>query len=188
MGGMIARVVAFARSVVDGAQAPEVRVDDGSGAAATPYHFAPAGDDAQPLAGDVAHVAATRGAGLGSVVGYQDPQSTPRAGAGEKRIYARSGPGEVACEVWLRADGSVHVLSGETAIVVDGDGVRLGSVSASQPVALAELVAQQLTTLKDAITNAPVAPLDGGASFKAAIVADLALWPESVAAAKVNAE
>lgn len=188
MGGMIARVVAFARTVVEGAKAPEVRIDDGTGAASTPYHFAPPGDDSQPLAGDVVHVADAAGAGFGSAVGYQDPETEPKAAPGEKRIYARSGPGVVACEVWLRADGSVHVLTGETAIVVDADSVRLGSAGASQFVALAQLVADQLTILKNAISSAPVAPLDGGASFKAGLVSALATWPESVAAEKVTAE
>lgn len=185
---MIARVVAFARTVVEGAQAPEVRVDDGSGAASTPYHFAPPGDDSPPLPGDVVHVAEASGAGFGSAVGYQDPDTEPQAAPGERRLYARSGPGVVACEVWLKADGSIEVLTGDTAIVVDADGVRLGSRDASQFVALAQLVADQLTTLKDAIANAPVVALDGGASFKAAIVAALTTWPESVAAEKVRAE
>lgn len=188
MGGMIARVVAFVRTVVDGAQAPEVRVDDGSGAASTPYHFAPPGDDSQPLAGDVVHVASAVGAGFGSAVGYQDPDTEPKAGAGERRLYARSGPGEVACEIWLKADGSIELTSGDTAVIVDADGMRLGSPGASEFVALAQLVADQLTALKDAITNSPVVALDGGASFKAGIVAALATWPESVAAEKVRAE
>jgi hypothetical protein len=167
---------------VAGAQAPEAKVDRGGGDSITAYHFSAPGDDSQPLPGDVAFVAEDEGAGNGQIVGYQDPKTSPAAGVGEKRIYSRSGPGVVAAEVWLKADGSIDLLTGGTAIVV------LGSRSDPQFVALAELVAEQLTTLKDAISNAPVVALDGGASFKSGIVTALANWPGSVAAKKVKAE
>lgn len=55
-------------------------------------------------------------------------------------------------------------------------------------VALAALVATELTALKAAISGAAVAAGDGGATFKANILAALATWPGSVAAAKVKAD
>jgi hypothetical protein len=72
------------------------------------------------------------------------------------------------------------------ATVVEGPLVQLG-VGATQFVALAALVEAQLNTLKAAIAAAPVTPLDGGAGFKAALVAALAAWPTTTAATKVQA-
>lgn len=69
---------------------------------------------------------------------------------------------------------------GPTATVVELGG-------GAQFVALANLVATNMTTLKTAITNAAVLAGDGGATFKAALVAALTLWPASMAAAKVKA-
>ncbi len=75
-----------------------------------------------------------------------------------------------------------------TATVIDGAAlVKLGA-AAVQFVALASLVEAQLNTLKAAIAAAPVTPLDGGAGFKAALVAALAAWPTTTAATKVQAQ
>lgn len=54
-------------------------------------------------------------------------------------------------------------------------------------VALANLVLAELTTLKDAISNAVPVAQDGGAALQTSIVAALSAWPGSVAAAKVKA-
>lgn len=109
--GFVATVVEFLRTVTDGKQTPEAKVDRGGGDTATGYHFAPAGDDSQPLAGDDAILVADEGTGNAQIVGYQDPASTPKAGAGEKRIYSRSAPGVMAAEVWLKADGTISIAS-----------------------------------------------------------------------------
>lgn len=66
--------------------------------------------------------------------------------------------------------------------------VRLGSASASSLIALAPLVEGQLSALLSAISAAPVVPGDGGAAFKAAIVAALAAWPGPVGSARVRSE
>lgn len=63
--------------------------------------------------------------------------------------------------------------------------VRIGGTEA---VALATLVEEQLVALKDAISDAPVVAQDGGASFKAALVASLETWPASTAAEKLFTE
>ncbi len=55
-------------------------------------------------------------------------------------------------------------------------------------VAMAQLVATQLTALKAAISAAPVAPGDGGAAFKAALVSALGAWPASVASSNLKAD
>lgn len=67
------------------------------------------------------------------------------------------------------------------AIVLGAEGVE------AKYVALAEKVEAELAALKDAIANAPVAPTDGGASFKAGILSALTTWPGDVAAEKVKA-
>ncbi len=107
--GFLATVVEFTRSIVDGAQTPEAKVDRGGGDAVTAYHFAPPGDDSQPLPGDLAYLGDDEGAGNAQILGYQDPRNAGVAGRGEKRSYARSAAGALACEVWLKADGTIVV-------------------------------------------------------------------------------
>ena len=58
--------------------------------------------------------------------------------------------------------------------------------ASSDYVALAGAVFQALTTLKNAISAAPVVPLDGGASLKAAILAALTYWPPSMGSTTVK--
>lgn len=134
--GFIATVVEFLRTVTDGAQTPEAKVERGGDDPLTGYHFAPPGDDSQPLAGDDAFLVDDTGKGAAQIVGYQDPTSTPKAGAGEKRIYSRSGPGVMACEVWLKADGTIAIVNAAGSIELAADGSSqmvnpLGSVALS---------------------------------------------------------
>ncbi len=58
--------------------------------------------------------------------------------------------------------------------------------TASQFVALANLVITQLNTLKSAISGAAVVPNDGGAALKANIMAALSAWPGSVASSQTR--
>lgn len=85
-------------------------------------------------------------------------------------------------------NGTLTVTQGASTVVqVDPDGtVHLGG-AAGELVALANLVQAQLTALKSAIDGAAVAPSDGGALFKSNLMAALASWPASVAAAKAKA-
>lgn len=105
--GFLAKVVSFERSTVAGAQTPECRVDRGGGETVTAHHFSAAGDDAPPLPGDLAYLGDDAGAGAAQITGYQDPSTPGAAAAGERRLYARSGPGVVAVELWLKADGTI---------------------------------------------------------------------------------
>ena len=118
----IADVLSFIREAVNGQQAPRVKVDQGGENTSTPGHFADVGDDSQPLPTDVAVCVDGPGSGSAQVVGYQDPVSSPKAGAGEKRIYARTGPGVEACEVWLKATGEIVIKNNVGAITVGPDG------------------------------------------------------------------
>ncbi len=105
--GFLGEVVSFERATVEGAQAPEVRIDRGGDEPATVGHFAPPGIDAAPLPGDNAYAGDDVGAGAAQAVGYQDPKTPPVATGGEVRLYSRSGPGVVAADVWLKADGTI---------------------------------------------------------------------------------
>jgi hypothetical protein len=105
--GILGDVVEFSRSVTDGQQTPECKVDLGGGDAVTAGHFSAPGDDSPPLPSDVACLSDGTGTGAADIVGYQDPFTPPVAGPGEKRIYSRSAVGVVAVEVWLRTDGSL---------------------------------------------------------------------------------
>lgn len=100
-------------------------------------------------------------------------------------------PGEVAIytdegdRVVIERGGTVRVTA-STKVVVDAPLVELaGNTDA---VALASKVSTELTVLKNAISAAPVVPGDGGAAFKASLVAALSVWPASVASGKVKAE
>lgn len=74
-----------------------------------------------------------------------------------------------------------------TRLTLDADEVELGD-GATNEVALHNLVEDELTALKSAINGAGVTPGDGGAAFKANLMAALSSWPGSTAASKVKAE
>lgn len=85
-------------------------------------------------------------------------------------------------QIHLKPNGEVHI-GGENA----ADWVAL---AAKVNVELDRIKAD-LTTLKGAISSAPVAPMDGGATFKAALIAALPAFPSapgSVAAEKTKAD
>jgi hypothetical protein len=90
--------------------------------------------------------------------------------------------------VALLANGTLRITQGDaTVLEVDTAGVVHLGGAAGELVALAHLVGAQLTALKTAINGAAVVPGDGGAAFKAAIMAALASWPSSTAATKTKA-
>ena len=100
--------------------------------------------------------------------------------SGEVALYTDQGD-----KVVLERGGTIRVTA-STKVVVAAPLVELaGNADA---VALASKVSAQLTALKAALTGAVVVPLDGGASFKASLLAALASWPAPVASAKVKAE
>lgn len=120
--GFLGEVVAFERATVEGAQAPEVRIDRGGDEPATVGHYTPPGIDAAPLPGDNAYASDDVGAGAAQAVGYQDPKTAPVAGGGEIRIYSRSGPGIASAEVLCKADGTLVLrnLLGSIELGLDG--------------------------------------------------------------------
>jgi hypothetical protein len=108
-------------------------------------------------------------------------------------------PGVAGCEAQLELGSRVVVefLDADPSRPVvthfedaEGEGfvpVVLKLAGGADFVALAALVATQLTSLKAAINGAAVSAGDGGATFKTNIMAALASWPGSVAASKVKA-
>lgn len=86
-------------------------------------------------------------------------------------------------------DGCVLELIGGNAKLrlKAGGTVELGT-SGAEALALASKVATELGVLKTAINAAPVTPGDGGATFKASLIAALSAWPASVASARVGTD
>lgn len=90
--------------------------------------------------------------------------------------------------VAMLTNGTLRVTQGTaTVLEIDAAGVVHLGGAAGELVALANLVTSQLTALKSAINGAAIAPGDGGATFKANIMAALASWPGGVAATKTKA-
>lgn len=120
--GRIVGVRSFQRRTLRGANLSQVKVDLGGGRLQTADHFAAAGDDSQPLAGDLAIVVSKVGAGRLSVVGYADTASTPRAAPGDKRLYSRDSDGANVAEVWIKSDGSVIISNDSGAVTLAPSG------------------------------------------------------------------
>lgn len=117
---MIADLLDFVRTTIDGANASEAKVDPGGDVARTAQHFAPAGDDSHPLRGDL--VVLVEADGRQHAVGYVDEKNAGVAEPGEKRIYSRDAGGTVAAVVWLKADGSIVIDNGSGAFELAPNG------------------------------------------------------------------
>jgi len=89
---------------------------------------------------------------------------------------------DAVCFPGLRPFSSPWDQAAEGATVIPGDDVRLGSVDASELLALKS----DLATLKSAINDAVIVANDGGASFKTTLLTGLAAFP--VGTTKVKAE
>jgi len=144
--GFLATVVEFLRSSVEGVPTPEAKVDRGGNDTVTGYQFAPAGDDAQPLPGDVAYLGDDLGAGNAQILGYQDPTNAGLAGPGERRLYSRATDGTVTAQVWLKADGSILIANDEGSALLGPD----GTISLLAGSASGELAADGAISLSNA--------------------------------------
>jgi hypothetical protein len=110
--GRVVKILSFVRAIRNGVPVSDVKCDPGGGAIVTAEHTAPPGDDSQPLAGDYAAVSDAAGTGRQSAVGYYDPVNEPKAGPGEKRIYARDSAGTMIVELWLKSSGELSITNG----------------------------------------------------------------------------
>lgn len=83
---------------------------------------------------------------------------------------------------------NANPLPSDPSLVIEGPEIKLGK-DAAEYVAKANLVLDNLTKVKDTITNWVPVPNDGGAALKTAFTAlFLEPWPFSVAADKVKVE
>ncbi len=163
--GLIAIVKSFTRAVRNGARLSDVKVDPGGGANITGEHFADPGDDSHPLTTDYALLVKTRQSGGLAPSGYADPVNTPKAAAGEKRIYGRDpSTGLVVNEVWLKADSSVIISNALGAIELKADGsVDINGAVISPLGAIQTALGRDLDTHVHPITSGSSAPGPTGA-------------------------
>lgn len=96
-------------------------------------------------------------------------------------------------KAWTGVSGADMTLGkdGGPQVVVKSSTIELGGHADDPPtdaVALASKVEQDLNTLKNAINSAPVAPNDGGATFKAALGAALSAWPSSLGSTVIKSK
>jgi len=120
--GIIAKVLSFTRLKKGNDNVSDVKADPGGGANLTGEHFSSPGDDSFPLESDLVFLVDTLGNGNINAVGYLDPLNQPKANLGEKRIYARKSDGSIACEIWLKNDGSIVVNNGFGKITMESSG------------------------------------------------------------------
>ena len=110
----VGHVLAFKRN----AAGDTVKLDFGGDDNATAEHFADAGDDSVPLAGDAVATSEGVGENAEQVTGYAD-ETPKKALLGEKRIYARSPAGAVVAEIWLKGDGTIAIQT-DAAVEING--------------------------------------------------------------------
>jgi|GEM_PF-4359752 len=94
--------------------------------------------------------------------------------------YVAPGTGRPASQV--RSDGAMVIY------LAPGEAVYIGSATAVFSLTRDDLLQAQLGVLKAAISAAPVVPSDGGAAFKAALVAALASWPATTASTRARVD
>ncbi len=108
------------------------------------------GVDALPLPGDEVMIEEAEGQGETTANAFADPKNMGKAAAGEHRTYARDASGEVVCEVWCKADGTVAVTSIKSGSKLNLNGVLIdqqGNITAPGEV--------------KAMAGTPEAPLPG---------------------------
>lgn len=94
--------------------------------------------------------------------------ATVSAGARVLVVFENGDPGKPRATLWEATTAQLVINGG------------------ADYVALASKVEAQLTALKGAINGAAVAPADGGALFKANLMAALSSWPGSTASTSVK--
>lgn len=161
--GRIGTVLEFIRETVGSNEIATVKVDPGGGAAFSPQHFDGAGVDAQPLPGDYAATADSPGAGGQHITGYADLKNRGIARAGERRLYARDGNGDIVASMWFKNDGTLAAeadaaMSLKAPIVtLDSPDVRLSDAAGADVMRVGDLVAVTIPPMKAGVV--PVEPV-----------------------------
>lgn len=146
-------------SVVDGQVTAYVTTGSGTGVTVT---IMPQGSlDFQPLAGDAVQFHRSGQEIVVTGVFSEDNQ----AGPGEAVLFSRTSPGVIAATVHVKATGAIEVKPGTGQVAGVGEG--------SDFVAMSTKTDQKIQAILDAINGAAVGSADGGAAFKANIVAAL---------------
>lgn len=168
--GRIGKLLSFVRRVASGAILDEAKIDMGGGATRTVQVYSAPGDDSQPLPGDFPAVVETGSSGQMMAVGWHDTKTPRKSEKGDKRIYSRSEAGTASAEVWLKANGEVHmeVFTAQTLfiksagpVVVDSDDIRVGDETASQPLArVGDMVVGSVRAIC-AAPGSPILPASG---------------------------
>lgn len=171
ISGEQAEVVSVERKRDGDAHVVDVLVDDGNGDTFTVDLFQPPGDDSLPLPGDTALLQESAGSGNKAAVAFNDPANEGKAGNGERRIYSRTAEKKIAADVWLKADGSVHIevheltakvfIKTKGAVIIDSPDIRLGDEQSSRPIAcLGDMVSGSIKALSTA-PGSPILPAAG---------------------------
>ena len=159
--GLIGRLLSFVRSESHSAAVSESKIDSGGGMNHTLQHFSDPGDDSHPLPNDYVAGLAVRPRGRHAAVGYLDPLNESKAGAGEKRIYARDAAGAAVVELFLRNDGSARLENSEGYIeleaggdvVINGFRIAIDGTATSPTQIISPLMTVDGKELKDHIHN-----------------------------------
>ncbi len=122
--GRIARVIDFARKLVNDSNQDEVKVQTGGGITIDVTHTSSPGDDSSPLLTDYAIIVPTQRTGQWALVGYVDPRNAGIAQRGDKRIFSRAPvTSESRAQVWLKNSGDIVISndSGAFTLLANGD-------------------------------------------------------------------
>ncbi|MGB5733853.1 MAG: hypothetical protein WBM40_05355 [Thiohalocapsa sp.] len=116
--GLIATLLEFTRTTSGDAQVADCRADPGGTDDATAHSYQPAGFDGSPLPGDYCLLVPGPEAGSWVVAGFIDPDNAGTAEAGETRLYARDGGGNVVGTLRLKNNGDVHLAEDTAAALI----------------------------------------------------------------------
>jgi len=117
-----ATVLSFARRVINGQNAADVKANPGGGANITGRHLGAPGDGSPPLPGDLAALLPLAAEGAQAIAGYIDPANAGAAAPGERRFYSRDASGAIVATIWLRNDGQISILNAVGLFVIDAAG------------------------------------------------------------------
>lgn len=133
--GLVGRLISFVSGVRNGIGFKESQIDPGGGANITAEHFSDPGDDSHPLPGDFVSAVDIPRAGGSVATGYIDAKNTPKAAAGEKRIYGRDSDGVIVNEIHLFNTGKLIVKNDKGTMTLEPD----GKWTVESPVAILDI-------------------------------------------------
>lgn len=148
MNSYITKILSFVRGEKGSAKVTDVEVEKGGGDVRTAQHFSAPGDDSFPCDDDYVLIASVPRSGAQAANGYLDPNTTPKAQKGDKRIYGRDSAGSEVNQVWLKNDGSLLISNDNVAITI----AAAGSVRGENAAGSFEMGAGGIFTVNDVVT------------------------------------